>query len=136
MLESLFSSQARTRLIILFFSAPGQEYWLREAARVVGMNINAVRREVLRLEEAGILIGIKRGNQRFFQANSAHSFFPELVSLVKKERITVYSNVSQIEIPSSVDHSVSLYQAETWSQQTDRAKARVRLGVCYRVGEL
>ena len=141
MLELLFSSRSRARLIILFFSVPGQEYWLREAARAVDMNINAVRREMLRLEEVGILTGVKRGNQRVFQTNTSHPFFPELLSMVQKECFQDHQN-SSLKIPEAAfligrgeisgDEGGDDHCGDRGFRQEDAAM-RSRRGLCYRV---
>lgn len=141
MLELLFSSRSRARLIILFFSVPGKEYWLREAARAVDMNINAVRREVLRLEEAGILTGMKRGNQRVFHTNSDYPFFPELLTMVQKECFHEHrtSHLKITETKNSVDsegitgsvHDDSHESGQGF--QRENVGMRTRHGVCYRV---
>ena len=133
MLESLLTSRTRSHLIVLFFSEPGQEYWLREAARAVHMNINAVRREVLRLEEAGIITGMKRGNQRVFRADTSHPFFPDLLSMVEKERSHAQATSPLTGRGRKETIHGDLIQDPVSALQTDAARERARRCVCYRV---
>ena len=133
MLEILFTSRARARLIVLFFSEPGREYWLREAARAVDMNINAVRREVLRLEEAGILTGMKRGNQRVFRADFSYPLFPELLSMVEKKRSHAYATSSPEITATGEALSVDPSPDYAPARPSDPARARTRRGICYQV---
>ena len=50
MLERLFSSRARVKLLELFLLHPEREIHVREICRITGLNINAVRRELANLE--------------------------------------------------------------------------------------
>lgn len=55
MLEHLFGSKTRLRLLRLFFTHPETAYFVREMAREVKSQINAVRRELAHLVDAGII---------------------------------------------------------------------------------
>ncbi len=49
-----------------------------------GESTNAVRLELNRLEEAGMLCSEHQGNKKYFQANSSHPLFSEVQSIVRK----------------------------------------------------
>ena len=53
-------------------------------ATPIGTEINAVRRELQRLEECKILRTEKRGNRKYFSLNLNHTFFPELMAIMHK----------------------------------------------------
>lgn len=55
MLEQLFGSKTRVRLLRLFFENPEKTFYVREMARHVSSQINAVRRELLNMQRAGIV---------------------------------------------------------------------------------
>ena len=55
MLEQLFGSKTRVRLLRLFLSNPDNSYYIRELARKVGVQINAIRRELINLQKIGLL---------------------------------------------------------------------------------
>ncbi len=84
MLESLVTSKTRIKLLLKFFLNRETKAYLRELADEFGESTNAVRVELNRLTEAGFLIVEDDGRTKLYQANSKHSLFPELHSLVKK----------------------------------------------------
>lgn len=57
---------------------------VRELVRLAGEEINAVRRELSRLEGAGFLRREARGNRVYYSPRLEYSFLPELLELVSK----------------------------------------------------
>jgi predicted transcriptional regulator len=55
MLERLFGSQARVKILRLFLLHPEETYYIREVARNLGLQVNSVRRELTNMEEFGLL---------------------------------------------------------------------------------
>ncbi|MDO8509770.1 MAG: ArsR family transcriptional regulator, partial [bacterium] len=55
MLEHLFGSTTRVKLLQIFFSSPDRAYFMRELARLVEVQLNAIRRELANLEKLGII---------------------------------------------------------------------------------
>ncbi len=84
MLERLFTSRTRVKLLELFLLHPEREIHVREICRRTGLNINAVRRELANLEELGLLRSRRAGNARFYTANIAFPIYQELVSILLK----------------------------------------------------
>ena len=64
MLQKLFTSKTRVKLLTLFMMNPGREMYVREIARNTEENINAIRRELANLEGIGLLKSERRGNLR------------------------------------------------------------------------
>lgn len=56
MLEYLFGSKTRLKLLRLFFNQPEQKFFVRELTRLVDTQINSVRRELGHLLDAKIII--------------------------------------------------------------------------------
>ena len=57
MLEQLFGSKTRVKLLYLFYQYPGRSFYVREMTREIDSQLNAVRREIAILEKIG-LIGV------------------------------------------------------------------------------
>lgn len=76
--------KTRRAVLALFFGHPDRSLYLREVARMAGAGQGAVQRELAQLTENGLLIRFQRGNQVFYQANSATPIFSELKSLIVK----------------------------------------------------
>ena len=81
--SALFGATRRAVLALLF-GHPEESYYLRQIARVTGLGLGAVQREVNRLCAAGIIRRTARGHQVYFQANEQNPVFPELKGLVAK----------------------------------------------------
>jgi len=86
MLERLFSSRTRVKLLELFLFHPEREIHVREICRITGLNINAVRRELANLEGLGLLRSRTAGNARFYTVNIAFPAYQELVGIFLKMR--------------------------------------------------
>lgn len=84
MLIDLLISKVRVKILELFLSTPGEIYHVRDIVRRVGEEINAVRRELSRLEKAGLLASEWRANRRFYSVKRDFIFYPELLSIINK----------------------------------------------------
>ena len=58
MLEQIFGSRTRTKLLKLFLTNPQQAFYIRELTRVIDTQINSVRRELTNLEDCGLIVTI------------------------------------------------------------------------------
>ena len=67
-----------------FFFNPKTRSYLRELAKEFNVSSNAVREELNQLKKTNLLKSEKSGRQVFYQANTEHSLFPELKSMVSK----------------------------------------------------
>lgn len=84
MLEYLITSKTRVKLLLKFFLNPEMRAYLRSLAEEFGESTNAVRVELNRLTEAGLLESESEGRTKLYQANRKHALFDELHSIVKK----------------------------------------------------
>ncbi len=85
MLKDIVVSKVRVKLLDLFFKNPAELYHVRDLVRRTEEEINAVRRELQHLEEAGILKKEPRGNRLYYWLNSNYSLYHELLVIVSKE---------------------------------------------------
>ncbi len=68
----------------LFFSNPGEMYYVREITRATKEEINAVRRELERMLSYGLLKSEQRGNRLYYFLNPRYVFSQELQQMVAK----------------------------------------------------
>lgn len=85
MLKDIVISKVRVKLLDLFFGNPAELYHVRDLVRRTDEEINAVRRELQHLEEAGILKKEPRGNRLYYWVNPNYSLYHELLVIVIKE---------------------------------------------------
>lgn len=59
-------------------------YYVRELVRMCKEEINAIRRELERMETRGMVSKEKRGNRLYYKFKKDYLFYPELLRLVAK----------------------------------------------------
>jgi hypothetical protein len=84
-LGNIITSKVRIKILELFFSNPGEMYHVRGVVREIKEEINAVRRELARLEKCGILKKEPRGNRIYFWPRTTYPMFGDILSMVSKE---------------------------------------------------
>lgn len=86
MLSDILVSEVRVNILKLFFVAgAGEFYHVRDITRRVNTEINAVRRELLRLTKAGILKKEPRGNRVYYRVRELNPYISDLITLVNKD---------------------------------------------------
>ena len=72
------------KLLIRFFLNPGSKGYLRSLEEEFGESTNAIRVELNRFEEAGLLNSATEGNKKVFMANRQHPLYNEINSILRK----------------------------------------------------
>lgn len=83
-LSDIITSRVRIKIIELFFSDIKEIYHVRGVVRETGEEINAVRRELDRMEKAGILKNENRGNRLYYWVRNDYPMYEDLLSMVAK----------------------------------------------------
>ncbi len=83
-MENIFVSKVRIKALNYFCANPLTPIHLRGAVRELSEEINAVRRELGRLEDAGIILSESKGNRKYFRLNLEHMLVSDLISMVNK----------------------------------------------------
>jgi len=83
-LKDLFISRVRVKLLQTFLGNPADIFYVRQLVRKTGEEINAVRRELERLEELKALHKEPRGNRLYYGFRKDYPFYGELIQLVAK----------------------------------------------------
>ncbi len=83
-IDQLFTSRARVELLKLFLLNPELDYYLREAASLTDLPLQAIQREVEKLTNAGLLEKTARGNRVYLRANRKSPIFEEMRSIIIK----------------------------------------------------
>jgi len=84
MLEAIVTSKTRVKLLLKFFLNPNTSAYLRGLTAEFGESSNAVRLELNRLENAGMLTSKNVGNKKIFQVNKTHSLYDPIHHIVGK----------------------------------------------------
>jgi DNA-binding transcriptional ArsR family regulator len=85
MIGTLITSQTRIKLLKKFFLNSSTTAHLRGLESEFGDSSNAIRIELNRLEDAGLLHSLREGNKKVYQANRSHPLFGDIHSIIMKE---------------------------------------------------
>jgi DNA-binding transcriptional ArsR family regulator len=83
-LGDFITSKVRIKILELFYSDITEMYHVRGVVREIKEEINAVRRELSRLEAAGMIKREPRGNRVYYWARSDYLMFGDLLSMICK----------------------------------------------------
>lgn len=83
-MEELFISKVRVKILQLFLGSSDSIFHVREIVRRVGEEINAVRRELLRMEKFSLVSSEWRANRRLYRFRKDYVFYRELLGMVVK----------------------------------------------------
>ena len=81
MLEGLVSSKIRRALLTHLLAHPDERVYLRGLAKTLHLSLSPLRRELKRLEHAGLLRAVQEGNILFYFVDHACPAYQQLQSL-------------------------------------------------------
>ncbi len=84
MLDAIITSKLRVKLLLKFFINPETTAWLRGLEKEFGVSSNAVRQELNKLEEAGIIKSESSSYRKLFRANDQHPLYEEIRRIMMK----------------------------------------------------
>lgn len=85
MIEQLFGSKTRVKLLQLFLANPGRSFYVRELTRKIDEQINSVRRELSNLMGIGIIKSDSVNNKLYYEVNQGYKHFKALQSIFSVE---------------------------------------------------
>ena len=113
------------RLFGLLFGQPERSFFVTEIIDLAGVGRGAVQRELSRLEQTGLLIAEKRGNQKHYRANPKAPIFDELCSIVRKT-VGIEAQIQEALAPLAAQISVALIYGSV-AKKTDTAQSDIDL---------
>ena len=78
MVEQLFGSKTRVKLLQLFYSNPNRSFFVREITRKIDEQINSVRRELSNLLNIGIITSETTNNKLYYEVNQKFEYYQPL----------------------------------------------------------
>lgn len=115
MLEKLFGSKTRVKILKIFLLNPDKKFYLRQLSRDLKLQVNSIRRELVSLEEFGLLISSNNSTnlstlsnkstskkktkkepalneKKYYWVNKNFILFHEIKSLISKSQIMAGEN--------------------------------------------
>lgn len=84
MLEKLFGSRLRAKVIGWLFTHSDERFFVRQLTKLLGEDSTNLSRELAKLEASGFLNCRLEGRQKYYQANAKSPLFEELKGLAIK----------------------------------------------------
>lgn len=84
MIDTLITSRTRIKLLIRLFLNSSSKAYLKGLAAEFGESSNAVRLELNRFEQAGLLNSSQDGIKKMYQANTGHPLYDDIRNLLLK----------------------------------------------------
>lgn len=81
MVEQLFGSKTRVKLLQLFYGNPNRSFYVREITRKIDEQINSVRRELSNLLSIGIILSENNNNRLYYEVNQKFEFYDPLLAI-------------------------------------------------------
>lgn len=78
MIEQLFGSKTRVKLLHLFYENPNRSFYVREITRKIDEQINSVRRELANLLNIGIITSDSSNNKVYYEVNQKYTYYVPL----------------------------------------------------------
>jgi len=84
MLDTLITSKTRVKLLLKFFLNSNSSSYLRALEDEFNESSNAIRVELNRFEEAGLLTSGSQANKKIYMANKNHPLFRDIHNILLK----------------------------------------------------
>lgn len=93
-IDALFGSKTRVKLLHLFLNNPDNAFYVREITRLIGEQINSVRRELSNMTSVGIVTSNNTDNKLYYRVNTKYEHYQPLRAIfVDKADKSPSSNV-------------------------------------------
>lgn len=78
MIDALFGSKTRVKLLHLFLNNPNRAFYVREITRKIDEQINSVRRELANMLSIGIIKSDSSNNRLYYEVNQSYTHYEPL----------------------------------------------------------
>lgn len=100
MIEALFGSKTRIKLLHLFLNNPGKSFYVREITRLIDEQINSVRRELSNMLNVGIIKSDTSDNKLYYEVNQRYEHYVPLRAIFGDSKANGENVTAQ---PSTLD---------------------------------
>ncbi|HEU4715595.1 MAG TPA: transcriptional regulator [Candidatus Saccharimonadales bacterium] len=91
MIDALFGSKTRVKLLHLFLNNPGKAFYVREITRLIDEQINSVRRELSNMLTVGIITSDSSDNKLYYEVNQRYDYYIPFRAIFADEHIETAS---------------------------------------------
>jgi hypothetical protein len=104
MIEQLFGSKTRVKVLYLFYGNPNRSLYVREITRMIDEQINSVRRELANLLTIGIITSDNTNNRLYYEVNQQFEHYDSLLAMFGgKPKTPVAKSTKRSSIATTTD---------------------------------
>lgn len=111
MIEDLFGSKTRVKLLGLFYANPNRSFYVREITRKIDEQINSVRRELGNLLKIGIITSDTNNNKLYYEVNQKFEFYKPLVAIFGRTKSVVSGKTTKSVVVGKSDPDEAAFEA-------------------------
>ncbi len=121
MIEQLFGSKTRVKLLQLFYANPNRSFYVREITRKIDEQINSVRRELANLLSIGIIKSeTSNDNRLYYEVNQDYDYYQALSAIFSGKKGSP-AKVEKVKIDDSSDiHNIGNVELVLYTGQFTR----------------
>jgi hypothetical protein len=97
-IDQLFGSKTRVKLLQLFYGNPNRSFYVREITRKIDEQINSVRRELSNLLSIGIIKSETTNNRLYYEVNQEYELYRPLAEIFGGATVSVATPGSEEEV--------------------------------------
>jgi len=86
MIDALFGSKTRIKLLRLFLNNPGKAFYVREITRLIDEQINSVRRELANMMKVGIIKSEEADNKLYYEVDQRYEHYVPLRAIFSEDK--------------------------------------------------
>jgi len=87
MIDALFGSKTRVKLLHLFLNNPGKAFYVREITRLIDEQINSVRRELSNMLNVGIITSDTSDNKLYYEVNQRYVYYVPFRAIFADQKV-------------------------------------------------
>ena len=100
MIDALFGSKTRVKLLHLFLNNPGKAFYVREITRLIDEQINSVRRELANMMTVGVVMSDSVDNKLYYEVNRQYEHYEPLRQIFADVKATRNAKVGKNQEPA------------------------------------
>ncbi len=124
MVEQLFGSKTRVKLLRLFYSNTNRSFYVREITRKIDEQINSVRRELANLLNVGIISSDTTDNKLYYEVNQAYEFYQPLSQIFGSPALAASGNTETKAAKTTAQAAKTKGNKAAVSSQSSEARTK------------
>lgn len=101
MIDALFGSKTRVKLLHLFLNNPGKAFYVREITRLIDEQINSVRRELSNMLNVGIIKSDTADNKLYYEVDQRYQHYVPMRAIFADD--VSMQQATDTAVPSTLD---------------------------------